>query len=525
MNPFPDTYSKISWSLLGCMWAGLVYHLSMLWGASADYSDRYIILVGSAFLVYQSRDAFLAAPVRPMKWARLPLLLPMIVLPVVWFLVPLLDLVAFIAWLLTGLIVVATFALALDTWGWPRSRFLLFPLLFVFLALPIPTAALHLVQGKLQGMATWSALNCLSWLGYNAVRNGFEIGLPGGPLEVVEACSGIRSLNALAAIAAFVAYYQRLGWLRGPALMAFVPIVVALCNGIRITCTGVIQEEFGRKYIEGTYHDMLGASMVLLGMVLILWAAHLLRRAPAVPAEPVATAVPTPGVAWSGLASLGIVLFGCGLSAAAFQQGTSRVKVDASLVKLQDIPLEIGEWKGVDLKIDPELNNALVCKHLLSRTYTNRIGQSINIWVMFWPATSQARPGGHRPEVCMPTHGYPSIKKEEKSLEIDGGGSIHFTEQTFGKEAKRMMMYYWTQDGPRFYTYEEAERQMTVGSLGWVLRHLKEGWESGKRDPRLGVLIGTPSGSEEFTRRALESFTKPFAAELYKTCPFGKPVP
>ena len=70
MTPVVDRRFQIAWSALGMAWVALVYHLFQLWGVSPDYSDRYIILLGSAGLIYYGRPTFEAVPVRPVTWAR-----------------------------------------------------------------------------------------------------------------------------------------------------------------------------------------------------------------------------------------------------------------------------------------------------------------------------------------------------------------------------------------------------------------------------------------------------------------------
>ena len=123
-----------------------------------------------------------------------------------------------------------------------RLRAAAFPLLFPLFALPVPTAVLSPVQEKLQGVTTSLAVPVLRLLGEPAERGGFVITLPGGRLGVEEACSGVRTLTALTAIAAFVAFLRGFGPGRGVALVLLaVPLVVAVNAG------RVALEVFGPK--------------------------------------------------------------------------------------------------------------------------------------------------------------------------------------------------------------------------------------------------------------------------------------
>src|SRR5207248_6595097 len=116
----------------------------------------------------------------------------------------------------------------------------------------------------------------LSALGVPVERAGHVLCLPGGELGVVEACSGVRSVTALTALAAFVAYLTGLGFIRGAVLLGLSVVVVAGVNAVRVVVSGVVQETAGRNYIQGGWHDALGVAMVLLGLGLILGLAKLL---------------------------------------------------------------------------------------------------------------------------------------------------------------------------------------------------------------------------------------------------------
>src|SRR2546423_1316892 len=81
---------------------------------------------------------------------------------------------------------------------------------------------------------------------------------PAGDLGVIEACSGLKSVTALVALAAFVAHVRGLGLRRGAALLALAVPAIVGCNGLRVVATGLLQEHVGRRATEGLAHDALG---------------------------------------------------------------------------------------------------------------------------------------------------------------------------------------------------------------------------------------------------------------------------
>ena len=91
-------------------------------------------------------------------------------------------------------------SLVLFLYGWARLRIVAFPLLFMLLAIPLPYVVYYGLTIPMQAFAAKLAVGGLKIIGVPALTQGNIIHLPGGSLEVAEACSGIRSLYALSLI-------------------------------------------------------------------------------------------------------------------------------------------------------------------------------------------------------------------------------------------------------------------------------------------------------------------------------------
>jgi exosortase len=88
------------------------------------------------------------------------------------------------------------------------------------------------------------------------------------PLNVAEACSGMRLLMAFLALGVAMAYlHYRPVWQRIVLLACTIPIAI-LCNIMRVTVTGFIYVLIHPKYTQGIYHDMLGLAMLPLAFAL-----------------------------------------------------------------------------------------------------------------------------------------------------------------------------------------------------------------------------------------------------------------
>jgi exosortase len=102
-------------------------------------------------------------------------------------------------------------------------------------------------------------------------------------LEVVEACSGIRSLMTLVTLALLLGYFTRSGkkgnaeifykdfdfWRIAILMVSAVPIAI-ITNAARVTATGVLTYYYGRSAAEGFSHNVAGWLVYLAALLLLL---------------------------------------------------------------------------------------------------------------------------------------------------------------------------------------------------------------------------------------------------------------
>src|SRR5205807_7292110 len=110
----------------------------------------------------------------------------------------------------------------------------------------------------LQTLAAENATNVLDLFGVPVLRDGNVIHLSRVTLGVTEACSGIRSLISLLALA--VAWgYLSIPSLAGQVALAVVAVPITIvANAGRIVATGLIAQWFGMQYAEGFFHSFSG---------------------------------------------------------------------------------------------------------------------------------------------------------------------------------------------------------------------------------------------------------------------------
>src|ERR1039458_9976626 len=89
-------------------------------------------------------------------------------------------------------------------------------------------------------------------------------------LEVVEACSGIRSLMSLLALAAGYGYLaERSTVVRWLLFMAMVPLAI-ISNGTRVMITALMANYIGPRAAEGFMHEFSGWVIFVVATVLFL---------------------------------------------------------------------------------------------------------------------------------------------------------------------------------------------------------------------------------------------------------------
>lgn len=236
-------------------------HLWRDWAADPNNSHGFLVPLIALYLVWERRDRLRHLPVRPSVLGAL--LLGFGVLALVAgnvgaeLFVQRMSLIGVIA----GLI---WFNL-----GFAQARLLAFPVLFLMLAVPLPAIVLNAVSFPLQLFAARCAEQVLLLLHIPVFREGNIVHLAHTTLEVADACSGIRSLVSLIALAVVFAYFAQRHWAaRALLVVSAVPIAV-LTNAGRVAGTGILAQAFGVQAAQGFYHTFSGW-LVFVAAVAIL---------------------------------------------------------------------------------------------------------------------------------------------------------------------------------------------------------------------------------------------------------------
>jgi exosortase len=153
--------------------------------------------------------------------------------------------------------------------GPARLRVMRFPLLFLLAMIPLPYVFYYRLTFPLQLESSRLAAGVLDALGMPLVRAGNVIHLEGYSLEVVSACSGLRSIMTLGTIALFISDYVRLTPVtRTVFFLLVIPIAVA-ANVARLVLTAGIAAIEGPQAAESFLHELSGVVVFVVGLCAI----------------------------------------------------------------------------------------------------------------------------------------------------------------------------------------------------------------------------------------------------------------
>jgi exosortase len=179
--------------------------------------------------------------------------------------------------------------------GSRAGRKALFPLLFLYLLVPVPQSIMARMVVTLQHASADVASSLYSIAGVPVVRQGQFFVLSNEQIEVAEECSGIRSSIALLVTGlVFGHLFLRKNWSKILLIAAIVPLAV-FKNGLRIFALSFLANYIDSRFLSGPLHHRGGIfffSIALAVLVLLLLA---FRRLETLNAKTIGRAVPVTG--------------------------------------------------------------------------------------------------------------------------------------------------------------------------------------------------------------------------------------
>ena len=249
--------------LLAALYAQVLARLVLQWYQNPDYSHGFLVPLLAGYIVWRKRYEWDEAPREP-SWLGLPIV------------------VGSLGLLYLGNLGAEQFLARVSLWfvilglimyfeGSRRLRTISFPVAFLLFMIPLPAMIYNQIVFPLQLLASRCATRSLEAINlFPVLREGNLLLLPNYTLEVVEACSGIRSLMALLGLASVYGFLmERNLLLRIVLIIAMVPVAIA-ANAIRVMALAFCTQFWGIEVAESMLHPISGILIFCIATVMLL---------------------------------------------------------------------------------------------------------------------------------------------------------------------------------------------------------------------------------------------------------------
>ena len=544
-------------ALLLWLYGGGLIHLVGQWWHDPNFSHGFFVPLFAVYVLWQQRERLARIPIKPSRAGLFIITVALCIL-----IVGQLGAELFLARISLLIIIVGLIVLFL---GWKFLRATLFPWAFLFLMIPIPVILFNQITFPLQLLASRLSAGVLDLLGVPVALNGNILQLAAMPLNVAEACSGIRSLMSLLTLAIIYGYLtERRAWVRSLLAFASLPITIA-ANSVRIIGTGLLVQHGYADEAEGYFHASWG--LIIFGIsLLLLYALHALIRAlwsdPIPPDKQFAEKLASekPAVGWHSASSAAIkrlfssralapeaaesslsansktALAGSAsisrsnfimaalliVAVAIFLQLRARAETFPARPPLNTFPQQLDTWTSTDIPLDPDTLEILGHGEFLHRVYeheseddgseqsrarqnladtSDSARPAIDLFIAYFPS-QRAGEAPHSPQHCLPGSGWAPIENQRITLVLSGETPFPANRYIIAKGDSRELVLYW------FWAHGRG-----VASEYWNKYYLvKDAIQLNRTDGAL-VRIVTPMSPDETPAAALQRLL-PFAAAL-----------
>ncbi len=234
---------------------GVLYHHTLIklisdWSTDPNFSHGFLIPFVALFMVWHQQNSLKQIPVQSSKTG--------IVLIILGMLVHIVGNVGSELFLMRTSMVITIAGIVSYYLGNQMLKALIIPVCYLMMMIPIPSIIWNKVAFPLQLFAANMSSQTISLLGIPVFREGNILHLSNTSLEVIDACSGIRSLTSLLALTGALSFIVPLSSMKKWILfLSAIPIAIAV-NVVRLTITGGLAAWVGPETAQGFLHDMSG---------------------------------------------------------------------------------------------------------------------------------------------------------------------------------------------------------------------------------------------------------------------------
>lgn len=258
-------FDYIHWFFLGVAFAFAYFpvlrSLFDMWSNSEDHSHGFVIVPLSLYVVWQKKEKLNNIEILPNLWGGVLVVLALFM----YLFAAFADIKTLAAYSLLPLVA----GVVIYLFGFRIFRECLFSIAFLVFMMPIPEQIYTSLTNPLQIIVSVCSVWFASLADIPIYRSGNVIQLPDRTLQVVAACSGLRSLTTILTLASIFGYLSLKGnLLRGLLLISSVPTAI-LVNIIRVFAMIIAFYYFNFDLTIGTVHTVFGLVIFLLALKIV----------------------------------------------------------------------------------------------------------------------------------------------------------------------------------------------------------------------------------------------------------------
>ncbi|NVJ69295.1 MAG: exosortase [Alphaproteobacteria bacterium] len=153
----------------------------------------------------------------------------------------------------------------------PRAyRLILFPMLFLFAAIPLGQ---QLVE-PLQNLTAKMVIGALGMSGMEFEADGVLIKLSSGYYQIARACAGVKFLNSSLVLGVLLCHLTFSSWKRRSVMMLAAVIVPIFFNAVRVYGTLLLGEMTDASFAKGVDHIVYGWGFLSFILILLIAGAY-----------------------------------------------------------------------------------------------------------------------------------------------------------------------------------------------------------------------------------------------------------
>lgn len=227
-----------------------------IWYRSEAFAHCFLVLPLTLWMVWRKRQALALLAPRPCP----AVLAAMLAVALAWLAADLVAVNAATQFALVALLILAVPAVL----GLEVARAILFPLLFLFFAVPFG-------EFMLPAMMEWTAdftVFALQRTGIPVFREGQHFVIPSGHWSVIDECSGVRYVMASFMVGSLFAYLNYRSYRRRALFMAVALVLPVVANWLRAYMIVMVAHLSGNKLAVGVDHILYG--WVFFGIIIFV---------------------------------------------------------------------------------------------------------------------------------------------------------------------------------------------------------------------------------------------------------------